>query len=82
MTDLHQILYQFLWEHRFPARDPEDSELSIVERRQEKALRASLSPDQAEQLDALLDTREERLCLQQELMFQAALSLGVELSRL
>ena len=82
MTDLHQILYQFLWEHRFPVHDPEDSELSVVEQRQEETLRASLTPDQAEQLDALLDTLEERLCLQQVLMFQAALSFGVELSRL
>ncbi len=82
MTDLHQILYQFLWEHRFPAHVPEDTDVAEIEERQEKALRASLSPAQTEQLDALLDTREERLTLQLELMFRTALSLGLELSRL
>ena len=82
MSDLHQVLYQFLWEHRFPGQTPEDGHIAALERRQEETLRASLTPDQAEQLDALLDTLEERLCLQQVLMFQAALSLGVELNRL
>lgn len=68
-TDLHQILYQFLWENRFPAHVPEDADTAAMAERQEKTLRASLSPAQSEQLDALLDTRAERFTLQMELMF-------------
>ena len=82
MSDLHQALYQFLWEHRFPGQTPEDDHIAALERRQEETLRASLTPAQSEQLDALLDTREERLTLRLERMFRAALSLGLELNRL
>lgn len=82
MSDLHQVLYQFLWERRFPGQTPEDDHIAVLEKRQEKTLRSSLTPQQLEQLDALLDTREERLAHRLELMFRAALSLGLELGRL
>ena len=35
MTDLHQILYQFLWEHRFPGQTPEDGAREAMEQLQE-----------------------------------------------
>ena len=82
MTDLHEILYQFLWEHRMPPPAPEDQAAAALEIRQRDALRSALPPDQVRQLDELVDTMEEQLCRQQRLMFQAALSLGMELFRL
>lgn len=86
MTELLSYLYQFALEHRFEStlrRDQaayEDS-LRMCDRASQR-LAEQLSPAQREEMEKLIDGREELQSLELEAMFRCALGLGLELSQL
>ena len=84
MTDLMLALYEFTASRRmgYLMEDPEYADFSRCAKLQEERLRARLDDAGNQTLDALLGELELERGVEQEAMFQAALSLSRELNGL
>ena len=84
MTDLMLALYEFAVSRRmgYLMEDPEYADFSRCAKLQEQKLRARLDEAGRQNLDDLLQELREEHSVEQEAMFQAALSLSRELTGL
>ena len=86
MTELLHYLYQFLLEHRFESalhqeRAAYEDSLRMCDRASQR-LAEQLSSAQREEMEKLIDGREELQSLELEAMFRCAPGLGLELGQL
>ncbi|MBO5918228.1 MAG: hypothetical protein J6Q14_05635 [Oscillospiraceae bacterium] len=84
MTDLMLALYEFAASRRmgYLMEDPEYADFSRCAKLQEQKLRAHLDDVGKQNLDNLLQELQGEHSVEQEAMFQAALSLSRELNAL
>lgn len=84
MTDLMLALYEFTASRRmgYLMEDPEYADFSRCAKLQEQKLRTRLDDGENQNLDDLLGELELERSVEQEAMFQAALSLSRELNGL
>ena len=85
MTDLFQALYLYANENRmvYPMEDRlQIRESSRISDRTKESLIARLSKEDQELLESYIKAEETIQLLEQEAVFRAGLSIGLELSRL
>lgn len=83
MDDLTKCLYQFVSERRMGSifTDPKYTEISLSIDMQTERVKEGLDAMQRKELNRLLDSMNALSCIESEHLFQAALGLARELSR-
>lgn len=84
MNTLLRTLYDYAFEHRMPLcleEEPSYRECGAATERQLRELRRLLDGEGARRLEDYVDDMELLYTLKLEAMFQAGLSVGLELSR-